>query len=387
MIGAAALGNLSALYFYSYVAMQIPTGIIADLWGPRRLLSTGALVAGIGTLLFALAPGMLLVGLGRLLVGASVAVAFVGLLQLTNNWFPPRFYALAAGMALFVGIVGAVGAGPPLRLLVDLYGWRTTIMVSGLATFAIAAAIWLQVRDYPHDRGFADWHPSGNQDASTKRLPVLAGLREVIRYRNTALLFLIPGGLVGPVLTFSGLWGVPFLTTHHGLSPARASVFTTTLLVAWAVGGPLFGGLSDHTGRRKPLYIVGCTMALAGWAVVVYAGNLPLTALFTMLVIIGLGSGGMIISFAFVKESVPATLTGTATGLINMGVMSGPMLLQPLVGWMLDLGWGGQTVDDIRIYGLEAYRAGFGLMIGWTLLALVLLCFTRETHCRPLDDK
>ena len=38
-ISAAALGNLSAFYFYSYVAMQIPTGILADTWGPRRLLT------------------------------------------------------------------------------------------------------------------------------------------------------------------------------------------------------------------------------------------------------------------------------------------------------------------------------------------------------------
>ena len=33
---AAALGNLSAFYFYSYVAMQIPTGILADVWGPQE---------------------------------------------------------------------------------------------------------------------------------------------------------------------------------------------------------------------------------------------------------------------------------------------------------------------------------------------------------------
>jgi MFS family permease len=44
-IGGAALGNLSGFYFYSYVAMQIPTGMIADRWGPRRLLTVGAGVA------------------------------------------------------------------------------------------------------------------------------------------------------------------------------------------------------------------------------------------------------------------------------------------------------------------------------------------------------
>jgi MFS family permease len=77
-IGAAALGNLSGYYFYSYVAMQIPTGIVVDTWGPRRLLCAGALVAGMGMLLFALAPNLAWAGIGRLLIGGSVAVAFYG---------------------------------------------------------------------------------------------------------------------------------------------------------------------------------------------------------------------------------------------------------------------------------------------------------------------
>jgi len=42
-ISAAALGNLSGFYFYSYWLMQLPTGILADTWGPRRLLTLGAL--------------------------------------------------------------------------------------------------------------------------------------------------------------------------------------------------------------------------------------------------------------------------------------------------------------------------------------------------------
>ncbi|MCD4741239.1 MAG: MFS transporter, partial [Desulfobacteraceae bacterium] len=50
-ISASGLGHLSALYFYSYVAMQIPTGILADTLGPRKLLTAGCVVAGMGTLL------------------------------------------------------------------------------------------------------------------------------------------------------------------------------------------------------------------------------------------------------------------------------------------------------------------------------------------------
>ena len=92
----------------------------------------------------------------------------------------------------------------------------------------------------------------------------------------------------------------------------------------------------------------------------------------------------MIISFAFVKESVPEHLSGTVTGVVNMGVMMGPMLLQPAIGWMLDRHWNGTLEDGIRVYGLGAYQAGFGLMITWAALAVVLLIFTRETFCKPL---
>ena len=84
-LSASALGNLSAFYFYSYVAMQIPTGILADLWGPRRLLTAGALIAGLGALIFAMADSLALAGLGRLLIGGSVAVAFVCMLKLANH--------------------------------------------------------------------------------------------------------------------------------------------------------------------------------------------------------------------------------------------------------------------------------------------------------------
>ena len=49
---AAALGGLAATYFYVYTLMQIPTGILVDTLGPRRILTLGGLVAGVGSLLF-----------------------------------------------------------------------------------------------------------------------------------------------------------------------------------------------------------------------------------------------------------------------------------------------------------------------------------------------
>jgi MFS family permease len=377
---AAALGNLSAFYFYSYVFMQIPTGILADRSGPRLLLTIGAVVAAAGTLMFALAPNLFWASAGRLLIGGSVAVAFVAVLKLASHWFPPRRFALAGGLALFCGIMGAVFAGVPLRLLISEFGWREVMLASAFLTFLAACAIWWLVRDDPREKGYASYHSSAAH--AHGHSSILVGLRDVFCYRNTVLLFFAPGGIVGPVLTFSGLWGVPFLTMHYGMTPTEAAAATSTLMVAWAIGGPVFGAASDRLGSRKPLYVAACVVQLAGWTALILIPGLPPAVLFALLIVTGFSSANMIIGFAFAKESVPVHLSGTATGVYNMGVMVGAMLLQPAVGWMLDRNWDGLLREGARLYDLAAYRAGFSLMLAWSALCLVLIAATRETHCK-----
>ncbi len=383
-IGAAALGQLSAFYFYSYVAMQIPTGILADRWGPRRLLSSGALVAGAGSAVFALAPGILGANFGRLLIGGSVAVAFIGLLKIANHWFAPRFYAMSSGLALFCGLLGAIFAGPPLRILVNHFSWRSIMLLSAGCTLALGAVIWRVVRDHPHEKGYADLVSRAPAADTGPRAGILADIRSVLGYRNTLLLSGISGGMVGCILTFGGLWGVPYLTTHYGMPTARAAALTSALLLAWGIGGPCFGWLSDRLGRRKPLYILGAVIALSGWSVIVFFPGLPQSALTVLLLLTGLSSGAMTVSFAFAKESVPGRLAGTASGVVNMGTMMGPMLLQPAIGWVLDHRWEGALADGVRLYSARAYQTGFSLIIASGALALVLLIFTRETRCRQI---
>lgn len=376
-LSGTALGNLSAFYFFTYVAMQVPTGIISDRWGPRRLLTAGALGAAAGTLVFALAPGLALARAGRLLVGGSVAVAFVGMLKLAGHWFAPRQFALVSGMALLTGIVGAVFAGVPLRLAVAGLGWRPVMAGSAVVALALAAAIWAVVRDDPGEKGYRSHFAAAGHE---ERPSIVAGLRDVLRYRNTWLLSFVPGGVAGTLLAFAGLWGVPYLTTAYGMSTAEAAGATSTVMVAWALGGPAFGAASDRLGRRKPLYVGGIAVVTAGWAVLLF-GSPPRPLLAVLLAVTGFFSGCMMPGFAFAKESVPAALAGTVSGVVNTGVMVGPLVLQPSIGWILDRLWSGAMQDGARVYGVGAYRAGFALAIGWLVASLVAILFTAETSC------
>jgi len=383
-ISASGLGHLSGLYFYAYVAMQIPTGILADTLGPRKLLTAGCMVAGLGTVLFALSPGFFWAGLGRLLIGGSVAVAFVGLLKLSSSWFPKKIYAFVAGNAISIGLIGAITAGPPLRFLMDRFHWRQVIGATGLMTLILGVVIWFVVRDWPQEKGYPGFTKRIPRSSSLSARGIWQDLFKVFKYRNTWLLFVIPGGIVGCILTFSGLWGVPFLISHHGLSPGRAASLTSILLVGWALGSPFFGWLSDQMGKRKPLYIAGAMVAAAGWSLILFNESLSFFQLGLILFSTGFFSGCMIVSFSFVIESVPLSLSGTVSGLTNMGVMMGPMLLQPLVGSILDHQWTGQMMDGVRIYSLDAYEYGFIPMMAWIILSVGLLFFTKETHCRQM---
>ena len=173
-IGAAALGNLSAFYVYSYVGMQIPTGLLVDRWGPRRVLTMGAGVAALGTAVFALSTSYAGAGVGRLLIGASVGVAFVAMLKLAAHWFAPTRFAMVSGLALLTGMLGAVGAGAPLRLAADAFGWRPVMLGGCALTALLCLLIWWLVRDDPVEKGYRSHAPLAA--APVAGASVMAGL-------------------------------------------------------------------------------------------------------------------------------------------------------------------------------------------------------------------
>jgi MFS family permease len=380
-LSAAALGNLSAFYFYSYVAVQIPTGLLADRWGPRRVLALGAALTAAGTLLFAIAPSVAWANAGRLAIGAAAGVAFVSMLKLASHWMPPRRYVMVSGFALLMGVMGATLAGVPLRAMVDAFGWRAVMGASAVVTAIVAVAIWLVVRDDPSERGYASYYPESVAPAASAGLGALLG--EAFAYRNTWLLFLAPGGFTCIVLTFAGLWGVPYLVTVHGFTATQAAATASAMLVAFATASIAYGPISERIGRRKPVLLAGLLMTMVLWAVAVFL-PMPATALVATLIGVGIASASFILTFAFAKESVPAHLGGTASGVANMGVMLGGMVMQPVVGLVLDRHWDGALADGVRIYGAEAYRYGFAGMLAWAALGFVLLALTKESRCRPL---
>lgn len=383
-IAATMLGNLSAIYFYAYAAMQIPSGLLADAVGPRRVATAAAVAAVIGTVLFALADTLWMASLGRGLIGASVAVAFVACMKLAGHWFPANRFATVTGVSLLIGNLGGVLAGVPLSEAVASFGWRSAMLASAGVTLLLAGAVWLWVRDDPSDRGYASHaHPEAlnNSTMSPRR-----SLKIVLSERETWLLFFAGGLIAAPVLTFAGLWGVPYLVQVHDLERSHAAVFTTTMLLGFAIGGPLLGALSDRMGRRKLPYLGAALVNTLCWGVFLFVDALPAAALYLLFATIGFSAGGIIIGFAFAREANHPGAAGTVGGVVNMAVLGFAAIQQSAMGWILDRNWQGAMLDGARIYDAGAYHAAFLWLLVSAAGAVLAVALTRETHCRLRFD-
>ncbi len=374
-VGGALLGTLSGLYFYTYAILQAPAGLAMDRWGPRRALTIAAFVTAAGCALFAAAPNIEVAYLGRLLIGGGVAFAFLGSLVLASAWFPPRRFAVFSGLGMGVGLLGGIAGQAPVALAVENAGWRETMMILAAAALALAAAMWLVIRDGPRSRPARA--PSGGGES------VLRGLWTVVRRSQTLYIAFFSGLMSSPMLAFGALWGVPYTMQAYGLSKVEAASVMAPILFGFTAGAPAWGWLSDRIGRRKPPMLAGAVTGFASVIAAIYIPGLPLTVYSILLFFVGFGGACMAVSYAAAREHSAGGGTGAALGFVNMCSVLGGAVFQPLLGWLLDLQWDGTLAAGARAYAVEAYRNAFFVLPAVYAIGFLCALRVRETFCRP----
>jgi MFS family permease len=378
-VGAAVLGQLSALYFYPYALLQIPIGVLLDRFGARMLLSGAMAMAAVGTMAFGLARSLELAYAGRFLIGAGSAVGFIGSMALASQWFPVHRFALLAGLAMFIGMIGGFAGQAPLAALIGIFGWRATMLASGLTAAGLTIAIALVVRNSP--RPVTIPAPRRQQWGEMRK-----GLSQAVRSREVWLIAIVATSMSGPLLAFGGLWGVPYLVVAYDLPRPQAALLVSMMLVGWALGAPLGGWVSDFVRRRRAPLISAATALLLLIVILTAVPQLPLWVLVAVIFAIGLTGGHMVISYALAREVSPPGLHGSVMGLVNGMTVASGALLQPFIGALLDALWDGKMVGGVRIYQASDYRVALASLVAWAAMGLIASLFLRETHCRPAGN-
>jgi len=376
--GGTLFGVLGAAYFYPYMIMQIPSGLLSDHWGPRKSISLFLLIAFVGCLVLAAAPTAGVAILGRTLVGLGVSVFFVPALKLLAVWFLPRQFALTAGLFLAAGGVGMLVATEPLGLLNAWIGWRLSFGAVGVLTLLSALLVWLVVRDGP--RG--GLQPSG-QERGTKRhdgaagLDMLATMKAVLTEKSfwpVAVWFFCMGGIV---FGFGGLWAGPYLMHVYGLDAAGAGRVLSMLAVGMILGSPSASFLSDRVFRaRKPVVLLASALLFVLTGLLAFrTSRIPLGGLYGLCFFLSVCSNAVAgVAFTIGKELFPVEIAGTSTGVLNLFPFAGAAVCQPLLGAILERH--GKVEGAFTVAG---YEQAFFVLFLCGLGALASSLFLKET--------
>jgi sugar phosphate permease len=387
-MGGAALGNLSAIYFYIYMVMQIPAGILADTLGARKTVTVGNLVAGTGSIAFGLAPSISIGYAGRFFVGLGVSVVFVSILKFQSEWFRESEFASVSGLTSFVGHGGSILAVTPLAVAVILFGWRPVFVAIGLVSVVLAVLNYVLVRNSPVDLGLPSITnvKAGDVNLDSQRPCIPDAIKSVLSNRWTWPAFLALMGFSGPNLTFTGMWGVPYMMAVYGFDKTRASLYITVMVIGTMAGCVIIGMISDRMGKRRlPCMVFGVTN-LVMWMVLVFWNHAkaPVVILFPIMFVLGFSASAFLISYPLCKEVNRPDIAGTATGTLNIAGMLGAAVLQPLTGYVLDIHWTGQMVSGTRVYPQSAYYIGLMLCVIMSAIGVLGVLLSKETNCRNI---
>ena len=373
-VGGAALGSLSAFYFYAYASIQLPVGMLTDHFGPRKLMSFAAGLCALASLGFALSDSVLSASIGRALIGGTVAFGFVGTLAIAGYWFKPTQYALLAGLLQTMGMSGAIFGQAPLRQMVESIGWRDTINLLALVALVLAILLFKLVP-----------MRSSEQKQRAPNVSVLQGLKAVTTNLQTWICSLIGFGMAATMLAFGGLWGVPWLNSVHGYTTTEAAGITSMIFVGWAIFSPLAGWASDRMGRRNLILRTGSLIALLATACLIYFTPQSTLLLMALIFVIGAGGSAMTVCFGSVKELNDINYSSTSLGLMNMCIVGAGAVMQPLIGWLLDSNWDGTMQAGARIYSSSDYSTAFFSLLVANLAALIGALLLRETYCEQIS--
>ena len=128
----AAMGAVFSAFALGYAFAQIPSGWLADRFGPRVTLAFVVALWSVFTVLTGVASGLATLLVVRFLFGAAEAGAFPGSARVIYNWLPPRMHGIANGILFSGALVGGAVAFPFFQWLLGAHGWRMAFFLLGV---------------------------------------------------------------------------------------------------------------------------------------------------------------------------------------------------------------------------------------------------------------
>lgn len=355
------LGWVASAFLIGYAIFQIPGGMLARRFGPRRVLTLSVVWWGVFTALTALAPpairgSLWLLILIRCSLGAGEAIMYPAASQFVERWFPFAERGKANGI-IFGGVGLGSGLTPPILTAVILrYGWRNSFWLCAVIGVAAGAVWFLAARDTPEEQarvsaGELEHIRAGRDDpqhavsARSNGGSKHASVPWQAWIRKEMLALTFSYFTYGYVAWIFFSWFYIYLAQARGLNLKASAVYAMLPFIAMTLGSLLGGAASDLLARHVNPRAGRCILpafALASTAALLVIGSRASDVRIAS-VVLACGAGALYVSqscYWSVAADFAAEHAGVAGGTMNMGAQAGGAVtasLTPLIashfGW------------------------------------------------------
>jgi len=339
-ITPAAWGWVGGIFVFAYAAFEIPTGSLADRYGPRRILTRIVLWWSVFTSLTGVASNFWALLAIRFSFGAGEAGAFPNFSSCISRWFPKLERARALGLVIMANQIG--GALSPL-LVVPIqarFGWRTSFYLFGVFGVLWAVVWYRWYRDTPSQMAKvsdAELQEIGAPPVhSHESFPWRIALRSVNLWSHLLMAF----GYYYAGFFFL-FWFQTFLVKARGFSEKQLLLSTLPFLLG-ACGNAVGGFASDALVRkfglkwgRRTIGIIG-----AGGGALALVAAIPTADQFLTLVFLSLTYLGVTLiqptAFVVCIDIAPGH-AGAVAGAMNTAAQAGAFLSSIVFGYLVKL--------------------------------------------------
>ena len=303
----ATAGTIGSMAFLGMMIGAIFAGRMADSWGRRRTILRCAVVFSVFTVLCAFAPNAAIFGVLRLLAGIGLGGLVPSANALVAELVPTKWRSTIATLMMSgVPIGGSIAALVGIQLI-PAFGWQSMFLV---AVLALVIVVPLGLKYLPETLGSEQDARSGKVTANTK---ASTGFSSLLRapYLGISMLFAV--ATIATLFAWYGLgtW-LPNLMQLAGYNLGSALTFALALNLGAVAGSVITAWAGTRFG---PVPTAIAAAAVAAGALVVLVTGPPVTAVYLMLVLAGVGTHGtQCLIIAAVANHYPAHLRGTALG-------------------------------------------------------------------------
>ncbi len=365
-VDATQFGVLMGIYYAAYAAMQVPNGIMLDLYGPRYVATVCCILCAFGCLIFSMADSWFLIKMARMMIGAGSAGAFISTSKLIRSWFDESKYAKIVGITITIGLMGGMFGGKPVGFLKNAIGWQHTFFIIALIGIVIALLIFVFVRN-PDD--FQAIQQENN---------ILKRAWDKMISERIYLIAIFGSILSGPLYGFADSWGVSYFKQALGWSGDLAEYTSTIVYGGMALGGPLIAVLAGQKGQSNRSIIILSGFFMAICMAIIFATEPSFGMVAVLLGILGFFCAYQVLIFDLVAERTPKNLAGTMIGFVNMINMLSGFVFPYLVGSLLDCFWSGEILEGVRVYSATAFTIALSTIVLGLLIGAVGFYFIKS---------